>query len=93
MGLNKILLTYTIIFNIIYGLLLVYATANPEGEIGMQMYFGFPLFYLIGLIRLIIIGLKNKKDIGRFGNWILALFCTPIPTMIIISMMIRQNLK
>jgi len=93
MGLNKTLLTYTIIFNIINGLLFIYATTNPGGEVGMQMYFGFPLFYILGLVGLIIIGLRNKKDFGRGGNWLLALFCTPIPTMIIVYMIVGQNLR
>lgn len=61
MGLNKTLLTYTIIFNIINGLLFLYATTNPSGEVGMQMYFGFPLFYLFGTIGLLIIGIKIEK--------------------------------
>lgn len=93
MGLNKTLLTYTIIFNIINGLLFVYATTNPGGEVGMQMYFGFPLFYVLGLIGLLIIGLRNKKDFGRPGNWLLAILCTPIPTMIIVSIIVGQNLQ
>jgi hypothetical protein len=93
MGLNKSLLTYTIIFNLINGILFIYATTNPGGEVGMQMYFGFPLFYLLGLIGLIIVGLKNRKDFGRLGNRILAFFCTPIPTMIIVYMLVGQNLK
>lgn len=65
MGLNKTLLTYTIAFNIINGLLFIYATTNPGGEVGMQMYFGFLLFYVLGLMGLIIIGLRNRKDFGR----------------------------
>jgi len=89
MGLNKKLLTYTIIFNVINGLLFVYATTNPGGEVGMQMFFGFPLFYVVGLIGLLIIGVNNKKDFGRPGNWILCLFCTPIPTVIIVSIALR----
>ena len=93
MGLNKTLLTYTIIFNIINGLLLIYATTNPGGEVGMQMYFGFPLFYIIGLVGLIIIGIRNRKDFGRVGNWLLAMFCTPVPTMIIVNMIVGQNLR
>lgn len=93
MGLNRTLLTYTIIFNVINGLLLIYATTNPGGEVGMQMYFGFPLFYVLGLVGLIIIGLVNKKDFGRAGNWLLAFLCTPIPTMIIVSMIVGQNLQ
>ena len=93
MGLNKILLTYTIIFNIINVLLFIYATTNPGGEVGMQMYFGFPLFYLLGVIGLIIIGIKNRKDFRRLGNWILAFFCTPIPTMIIVYIFVGQNFK
>ncbi len=93
MELNKILLTYAIIFNVINGFLFVYATTNPGGQVGMQMYFGFPLFYILGLIGLIIIGLKNKKDFNRFGNWILALLCTPIPTIIIVNIVVGQNLR
>jgi hypothetical protein len=42
MKLNKSILTNTVIFNIINGLLFIYATTNPGGEVGMQMYFGFP---------------------------------------------------
>jgi uncharacterized membrane protein YhaH (DUF805 family) len=93
MGLNKNLLTYTIIFNIINGLLFIYATTNPGGEVGMQMYFGFPLFYIVGIIGLIIIAVKNKKDFGRSGNWVLALLCTPIPTVVILNFIIRENLQ
>lgn len=93
MKLNKTLLTYTINFNIINGLLFIYATTNPGGEVGMQMYFGFPLFYVLGLIGLIIIGLKNRKDFGHAGNWLLAIFCTPIPTMIIVRMIVGENLR
>ena len=93
MGLNKTLLTYTIIFNIINGLLFIYATTSPGGEVGMQMYFGFPLFYILGLIGLIIIGLRNRKDFRRAGNWLLAISCTPIPTMIIVYIIVGQNLR
>lgn len=93
MGLNKTLLTYTIIFNIINGLLFLYATTNPGGEVGMQMYFGFPLFYLFGAIGLLIIGIKNRKDFRRVGNWILAFFCSPIPTMVIVYILVGHNLK
>jgi uncharacterized membrane protein YhaH (DUF805 family) len=93
MGLNRTLLTYCVIFNIINLLLLVYATTSPGGEVGMQMYFGFPLFYLVGLIGLVIIGLKNKKDFRQTGNWILTLFCTPIPTIVIVMMIVGKNLK
>lgn len=89
MGLNKTLLTYTIIFNLINGLLFVYAIANPGGEVGMQMYFAFPLFFALGLIGLIVILIKNKKGFGRPGNWIFVLLCTPIPTMIIVSLALR----
>ena len=56
------------LFNIINGLLFIYATTNPGGQVGMQMYFGFPLFYVLGLIGLIIIGLRNRKDFGHAGN-------------------------
>lgn len=93
MKLNKSLLTYTIIFNIINGLLFIYATTNPGGEVGMQMYFGFPLYYILGLIGLAIIGLRNRKDFGHSGNWLLAFFCTPIPTMVIVYMIVGQNLR
>jgi uncharacterized membrane protein YhaH (DUF805 family) len=93
MGLNRTLLNYTIIFNLINGLLLIYATTSPGGEVGMQMYFGFPLFYLIGLIGLITIGLKNKKDFEKMGNWILAIFCTPIPTLIVVLIIVGPTLQ
>lgn len=93
MGVNKTLLTYTIIFNIINGLLFLYATTNPGGEVGMQMYFGFPLFYLFGTIGLLIIGIKNRKDFRRLGNWILAFFCSPIPTMVIVYILVEHNLN
>ncbi|MCU0350213.1 MAG: hypothetical protein MUF43_05195 [Flavobacterium sp.] len=93
MKLNKALLTYTIIFNIVNALLFIYATTNPGGEVGMQMYFGFPLFYLLGLIGLIIIGLKNRKDFENTGNWLMAIFCTPIPTIVIIYMIVGKNLN
>lgn len=93
MKLNKTLLNYTILFNIVNALLIVYATTNPGGEVGMQMYFGFPLFYLIGLMGLVIITIKNRKDFGSVGNWILSFFCTPIPTMAIIFLLIGKNLR
>ena len=93
MGLNRTLLTYTIIFNVINVLLFVYATTNPGGAVGMQMYFAFPLFYLLGLIGLLVIVLKNRKDFKRAGNWLLAILCTPIPTMIVVSMIVGQNLR
>lgn len=93
MKLNKTLLKYTILYNLINALLIFYATTNPGGEVGMQMYFGFPLFYLIGFIGLIFIALKNRRDFGSVGNWILAIFCTPIPTMAIIFAIIGKNLR
>jgi hypothetical protein len=71
---------------------LIYATTNPGGEVGMQMYFVFPLFYIIGLVGLLIVGIKNKKDFGQVGNWVLAFFSTPLPTIITINIIIRPSL-
>lgn len=93
MKFSKILLTYTILFNIVNAFLILYATKNPGGEVGMQMYFGFPLFYLIGLVGLMTIAIRNRKDFGSVGNWLLAILCTPIPTMAIIFLLIGKNLK
>ena len=89
MRLNKSLLIYTILFNVVNGLLFVFATTNPGGEVGMQMYFGFIFFYIIGLIGLIVIGIRIRKELGQPRNLILAFFSTPIPTIIIVNILLR----
>ena len=87
-GINKSLLRFSILFNLINGLLIWYALTTPGGEIGMTMYFGFPLFYFGALSILIIICIRNWKDFNHIGNWILAVLCTPIPTLIAINIVI-----
>ena len=79
MGLNKTLLTYTIIFNIINGLLFIYEVYNPRWRSGNANVFRIPPVLYIGLIGLIVIGIRNRKDFGRAGNWLLAIFLHPYP--------------
>jgi hypothetical protein len=82
------ILVFAIIYNLILIGLFSYATSHPGGEVGGQMMVGFSLFFLLGLIALIVLLLFNKGFAKSKINWVLIFLSSPIPTLLIVNLFI-----
>lgn len=86
MKINRSLLLYTIIYNVVYGLLFLYVPTNVAGVTGGKELLVFPFFWSVGVNGFIMVGLRNMAAFQYWVNWLLALFCTPIPTFVLVNL-------